>query len=109
MLVLLTNMAVIRRQEPDVVNADLPFVSIVQDDLDHVWWNDTPGSQRRLELINSSREEAVVGLAPVHTHARPHNKLLFAVGFYLRDLKEETNELYNINVPLFFRQTAHYR
>ena len=109
-MIVLTNMAVVWRQEPDVVNAHFPLVSIVQDDLDHVWWNDTPGSQRRLELINSSREEAVVSLAPVNTHARPHNKLLFAVGFHLRNLnKKETNVLYNIKVPLFFRQTAQYR
>ena len=70
---MLTNMAVIWRQEPNVVNADLPLVSIVQDDLDHIWWNDTPCRQRGLELVNGSREKAVVGLAPVHTHTRPHN------------------------------------
>ena len=77
-------MTVVGRQKPDVVNADVTFVSVVQDDLHHVG----SASSSRLEVVDGSREEAVKGLAPDDAHSSAHHQLPLAVGLQVQDLQE---------------------
>lgn len=94
----LTDVVIVRRQEPDLGDLHLSLVPIVQEDLEHA---SAPAVRPPdLELLHGPGEQAVVGLAPEDANPGPDGHLMLALRLYLQDLSRKNEPEFSTNLFL---------